>query len=107
MIKYIGTPNPDLVVASLNGSTGPYSSGAVYWDGNQQKFKVIDSSGGAQDMYGQSASVEAGHKLKEMLAWYETKRTEEAQLERLLKEYPNLAEAKQEFDILYNIVKER
>lgn len=107
MIKYISTPNPELVMASLNGNSGPYNSGAVYWDGNQQKFKVIDSNGGAQDMYGQSASVEAGQKLKEMLAWYETKRTDEAQLERLLKEYPNLAEAKREFDILYNIVKER
>lgn len=106
MIKYISTPSPDLVQGNVNGTSGPYVNGAVYWDGNAQKFKVVDANGGAQDMYGMSVSVEAGYKLKEMVAWYEMKKIEEAQLAVLLKEYPNLAEAKKEFDVLYNIVKE-
>ena len=107
MIKFISTPTPDLVQGSVNGSSGPYQSGAVYWDGNAQKYKVIDANGGAQDMYEMSVQVEAGHKLKEMISWYERKKAEEAQIETLLKDYPNLAEAKKEFDVLYNILKDR
>ncbi len=103
MIKYISSP--DLTV-NISGNSGPYSSGAVYWDGNAQKFKVIDSAGGSQDMYGASASIELGSQFKEIQAWVLKKQAEERELERLCKEYPNLSEAKKEFDTIYKLVKD-
>jgi hypothetical protein len=77
------------------------------WDGNAQKFKVMDGNGNSQEMYGVTATVEAGFKLKEMLSWYEQKRMEELQIKELCKKYPNLDEARKEFEILYNIVKDQ
>ena len=106
MIKYISTPNPELLQSNGGGNSGPYHSGHVMWDGNGQKFKVIDSNGTTQDMYGASVSIEAGYKLKEMVAWYEQKRLEEDRIKELCKQYPNLDEARKEFEIIYNIVKE-
>ena len=103
MIKYI--TSLDLAV-STNGNSGPYSSGAVYWDGNAQKFKVIDASGGAQDMYGASVNIELNAQFHEIQSWVLKKQAEERELEKLCKEYPNLAEAKKEFDMLYKLVKE-
>lgn len=107
MLKYINSPNPELIQVTSNSQTGPYHSGHVMWDGNQQKFKVIDGNGNSQDMYGSSGVIEAGYKLKEMYAWYEQKRFEEEKIKELCKQYPNLEEARKEFEILYNIVKDR
>jgi hypothetical protein len=54
-----------------------------------------------------TANINVGPKLREMLTWYESKKLEEQSIKDLCKEYPNLAEAKKEFDTLYNIVKEQ
>ena len=51
-------------------------------------------------------NINVGTKLREMIVWYEQKKSEEQQLAQLCKEYPNLAEAKREFDSIYNLVKE-
>jgi len=42
-----------------------------------------------------------------MIVWFEKMRAEEEAIKELCKQYPNLAEAKKEFDVLYNIVKEQ
>jgi hypothetical protein len=98
---------PDLLLESTgNGQSGPYHSGHVMWDGNAQRFKVMDNHGQSQDMYSNSVTIQAGYRLKEVVRWAEQKMFEEKQLQALCKEYPNLADAKQEFDVIYNIVKE-
>jgi hypothetical protein len=54
-----------------------------------------------------SANINVGPKLREMITWFEKMKAEEEAIKELCNKYPNLAEAKKEFDVLYNIVKEQ
>jgi hypothetical protein len=76
------------------------------WDGNGQKFKVIDGQGQAQDLYGCTVNISNGTIFNEMYTWYLQKKTEEAELDKLCKVYPNLDEARKEFAVLHRLVKE-
>ncbi len=106
MIDYIVCSDPSVLeVSSYNN--GPYTSGAIYWDANSRQFKVVDVSGNAQTIPAGTANINVGPKLREMIVWFEQKKIEEQQIAQLCKEYPNLADAKREFDTLYNIVKEQ
>jgi hypothetical protein len=106
MIDYIISSDPSILeVSSYNN--GSYSSGALYWDANTRQYKIVDISGNAQTVPQGSSNINVGPKLREMITWFEQKRLEEKQMAQLCKEYPNLAEAKKEFDVLYNIVKEQ
>lgn len=106
MIDYILSTSPDILeVSSFNN--GPYSSGALYWDANSRQYKVIDSNGAAQTIPQGTANINVGSKLREMIVWFEKMKAEEQAIAELCKQYPNLAEAKKEFDVLYNIVKEQ
>jgi hypothetical protein len=106
MIDYIVSSSPDILeVSSYNN--GPYTSGAVYWDANTRQFKVVDANGNAQSMTSGTANINVGQKLREMIVWFEKMKAEEQAIAELCKQYPNLAEAKKEFDVLYNIVKEQ
>lgn len=103
MIKTIASA--DLEV-TISGQPGPYHSGHVMWDGNQQKFKVMDGQGNAQDMYGAQAFITMGNDWKVIKAWVSKKQSEEREIEALCQQYPNLAEAKREFDMIYKLVKD-
>ena len=76
------------------------------WDGSAQKFKVMDGQGASQDMHGSTVTISNGSMFREMQAWYMQKRAEEAEIERLCAEYPNLEEARKEFEILKQLVKD-
>lgn len=106
MIKYIYTNSVDCIQPSLNGSM-PYRSGAVYWDHTAQQYKVVDSQGNSEHIMGQSISLDIGTKLKDMLYWWEQKAREEKEIDALCKEYPNLAEARREFEIIKALVKDQ
>ena len=103
MIKSIASS--DLEV-SISGQPGPYHSGHVMWDGNAQKFKVMDGNGHTQDMYGAQAYITMGNDWQLIKNWVFQKQAEERELAQLCKEYPNLEQARQEFDILYRLVKD-
>jgi len=106
MIDYIVCSDPSVLeVSSYNN--GPYTSGAIYWDANSRQFKVVDANGNSQTISAGTANINVGSRLREMITWYEQKKLEEAQIKTLCEQYPNLAEAKKEFDVLYNIVKEQ
>jgi hypothetical protein len=106
MIDYIISSDPGVLeVSSFNN--GAYTSGAVYWDANTRQYKVVDINGNAQSMPQGTANINVGPKLREMIVWFEKMRVEEEAIKELCKQYPNLAEAKKEFDVLYNIVKEQ
>lgn len=106
MIDYIISSDPSILeVSSYNN--GSYTSGALYWDANSRQYKIVDISGNAQPVPQGTSNINVGPKLREMITWYERKMLEERQIAELCKQYPNLAEAKKEFDVLYNIVKEQ
>jgi hypothetical protein len=103
MIRNIASADMQVTVS---GQPGPYHSGHVMWDGNAQKFKVVDNHGVSQDMYGATVNISNGAMFQEMQTWYFQKRAEEAELKRLCAEYPNLEEARKEFEMLKQIVKD-
>lgn len=106
MNNYIMSSDSSIIDVSTPGSGGGYTSGAIYWDANQRQFKVVDVNGNAQSMSPGTTNINVGHKLREMITWYEHKKLEEHQMSELCKQYPNLADAKREFDAIYNLVKE-
>jgi len=106
MIDYINSIDPGILEVSTFNN-GPYASGALYWDANSRQYKVVDANGSAQTIPQGSANINVGPKLREMIVWFEKMRAEEEAIKELCKQYPNLAEAKKEFDVLYNIVKEQ
>lgn len=106
MIDYIISSDPSIIeVSSYNNR--PYTSGALYWDSGAGQLKIVDASGNSQTVSPGTSNINVGYKLREMITWYEHKMLEEKQIAELCKQYPNLAEAKKEFDVLYNIVKEQ
>jgi hypothetical protein len=106
MIDYINSSDPSILEVSTFNN-GPYTSGALYWDANSRQYKIVDVNGSAQTIPQGSANINVGPRLKEMVAWYEHKLLEENKIKELCEKYPNLAEAKREFDVLYNLVKEQ
>ena len=106
MLKNITSSYPN-IIQTAGGSTPnvPQISGAVYWDGNRGQFKVMDSQGGSYDMHFANGTIGPGHELMEMIGWWRNKEIEEANLKNLCEQYPNLAEAKQEFDVLHKLLK--
>ena len=106
MIKYVYTNAFDCIQPSVNGSM-PYRSGALYWDHTAQQYKVVDSQGNSEQVMGQTISFDIGAKLKDMLYWWEQKVREEKEIDALCKEYPNLAEARTEFETIKALVKDQ
>jgi len=102
MIKYISSA--DLIV-SQTGAPGPYGSGVVFWDGNQQKFKVVNGER-SEDLHGATVNISFNVELQEMKNWINKKKVEEAELDDLCKKYPNLDEARNEYEMLRNLLKE-
>jgi hypothetical protein len=106
MIDNIISSDPSILeVSSYNN--GSYASGALYWDANARQYKIVDVNGNAQSVPQGSSNINVGPKLREMIVWFEMMRAEEQAIKELCKQYPNLAEAKKEFDVLYNIIKEQ
>lgn len=103
MIKNISST--DLQV-SMTGQPGPYHSGHVMWDGNAQKFKVMDGNGATQDMYGAQAFITMGNDWQLIKNWVFLKQAEERELAQLCKEYPNLEQARQEFEMMKKLVQD-
>jgi hypothetical protein len=103
MIRHIASTDMQV---TISGQPGPYHSGHVMWDGNGQKFKVVDNHGVAQDMYGATVNISGGSMVHEMYAWMIQKKTEEEELKRLCAEYPNLEEVRKEFEMLKQLIKD-
>lgn len=103
MIKSIASP--DLEV-SISGAPGPYHSGHVMWDGSEQKFRVMDGNGNSQEMYGAHAHITMGNDWQVIRNWVFQKQAEERELAQLCKEYPNLEQARQEFEMMKQLVRD-
>lgn len=105
MIKSINSID-GTITAIVSGQGGPYHSGAVFWDGSAQKMRVMNTDGVSQDMYGQDVHISGGPALMAVMSWAHKKMAEEADLDRICRAYPNLEDARREFDMLYRLVKE-
>lgn len=104
MFNRITSQNP-LVVDVFGQDNISHTSGAVYWDAASRQYKIIDSVGNSTPVPMSYASIAPGHTLQKMVDWFERKQYEEQQIRELCEKYPNLADAKREYDALYNLLK--
>jgi hypothetical protein len=100
------TSSDQLIQISVRNNGGTYHSGAVYWDGNTQRLKVVDGNGNAQDMYGPTVEASGSPILWSVVQWATNKMEQERQLEELCKKFPNLADARREYEFMLNLVKD-
>lgn len=110
MIKNITSSSRWLYVSG--GSTsGPYispgSSGAgmLRYNPNTQDMEVNDGNSWLTIPSGY-ASVEMSPEAESLLNWAQRKRDEEERLEAMMEKYPTLKKAKENFDIVLNLVKD-
>lgn len=103
MIKTIASTDLGITVS---GQPGPYHSGYVMWDGSGQKFRVMDANGSSQDMHGAHVYITMGNDWQALKDWIFRKQAEERELAALCRQYPNLEQARQEFEIIKQLVQE-
>lgn len=107
MIRINSTGSP-LLSTNQGGRTyvsnnGP-GSGIVRYNTQSQQLEVFDGQNWTQ--YYQDINLVLSQQIEYLLQWVDTKRAEDRELDRLCKEYPNLAEARQEFEILRRLVRD-
>lgn len=91
-----------------NGSaSSPSQSGAVYWDGNNRAFAIIDNYGNKNQVYPQMTSVGLDATSINAIAWVTKKMQEEKELEELCKLHPGLKDVKEKFDIMLALVRQK
>lgn len=100
------TSGDGLVHLYAESNGGTYHSGTVLWDGNSQQLKVVDGQGNSQSLYLPRLTVSASSDIHSVMNWAKKKMLEEAELERLCKEFPTLEDARREFEMLKTLVKD-
>ena len=93
----------------VNQSQSHYGAptGAVWWDNNTQSFKVVTGPNQSMELGMDTVNVELRPDVERILRWAERKMMEEARLDQLCKQFPNLEEARREFEIMLALVKDR
>lgn len=85
----------------LSNRTG---AGAVRYNTENQCLEAYD--GAAWVNLTSRVSVDLDEGARFLLSWVERKQAEDQEIERLCAEYPNLAEARREFEILKKLVQD-
>jgi hypothetical protein len=105
------TSNSRYITVSDGSSTNPYISpgavgaGMMRWNSNMNCMEVND--GNSWKTLGMSyASVGLTGETESLLDWAREKRMEEQRLQEMMEKYPALKKAKDNFDILLNLVKD-
>lgn len=93
------------IIDFVESTNAFYISGALYWDANQRQFKIVDSAGNSSTVPVGYDTVTIGQRLQNIISWVEAKQQEEFEVKALCEQYPNLADAKREYDSLLNLIK--
>jgi hypothetical protein len=83
------------------GSTG---AGMVRWNSNMQCFEINDGSVWLQ-MAMAHPTIELAPHVQAVLAWAQTKMSEEAKLTELANQHPGIQDLKEKLDIMVALVK--
>jgi hypothetical protein len=81
------------------------SAGMVRYNGNTQNLEVYDGTYWAV-ISGYVAQVTLDSDTISVLEWAKSKKAEEEKLQKLIDNYPSVKHAKEQLDILINLVKE-
>lgn len=84
----------------------PAQSGQVRWNGHTKEFEVCDNNSG--NWYRINPEVELGcdSELADVIQWAKKKMEYERKLEKLIKEYPAVKDAKEKLDIILKLVED-
>ena len=82
----------------------PAQSGQVRWNGHSKEFEVCDNNSG--NWYRINPEIELGcdSELAEVVQWAKKKMEYERKLEKLMREYPAVKDAKEKLDIILKLV---
>jgi hypothetical protein len=110
MIKNLTSYDPNYISVTGNYASpyiSPGSSGAgmMRWNSNTNTIEVNDGAVWREVPSGEG-SVMLGPKAKEIFEWAESKMEEERKLEEMMEQFPALRKAKDNFDIVLNLVKD-
>lgn len=101
--KYVrvtgGTPSNPYI------SPGSVGAGMMRYNSNMNCIEVNDGNSW-KDMGGNYANVELTHEAESLLDWARKKRDEEMVMVLLIEKYPALKKAKDNYDLIWNIVKD-
>lgn len=84
----------------------PAQSGQVRWNGNTKEFEVCDNNSG--NWYRINPEIELGcdSELAEVVQWAKKKMEYDRKLEKLMREYPAVKDAKEKLDIILKLVED-
>lgn len=85
-----------------NSYTLPSNTGAVQWNGTTKRFQVSVGSGWAD--IDSNIVYQVDDKLMEVIKWAEGKMKMESKIDQLADKYPALKDAKDKYEIIYNLV---
>lgn len=110
MINAIYSNSKHLVVAGGNPggphiSAGSVGAGMVRWNSNTNTMEINDGCVWIA-MPNSVASVDLSSETQRVLDWATRKMHEEHELERKIEQYPALRKAKENLDLIWNIVKD-
>ena len=93
-----GTPNPYI-------SPGAVGAGMVRWNPNMNCMEVSDGNSWKTLSAGQ-VSVGLTGEAESLLDWARQKRDEEQQMQAMMDKYPALKKARDNYDLIWNLVKD-
>lgn len=84
----------------------PAQSGQVRWNGNIKQFEVCDNSSGAWYKIDNTVELSCDPQYHQVLEWAKKKMVEDERIEKLVKEYPAVKDAKEKLDIILKLVQD-
>ena len=84
----------------------PAQSGQVRWNGHSKEFEVCDNNSG--NWYRINPEVELGcdSELADVIQWAKKKMEYEKKIDKLVREYPAVKDAKEKLDIILKLVED-
>lgn len=84
----------------------PAQSGQVRWNGNTKEFEVCDNNSGNWYRINPEIELRNDPELADVIAWAKRKMHQEHELEKLMREYPAVKDAKEKLDIILKLVQD-
>jgi hypothetical protein len=84
----------------------PAQSGQVRWNGHTKEFEVCDNQSGNWYRINSEIELRNDPELADVLAWAKKKMHYEHKLEKLMRMYPAVKDAKEKLDIILKLVED-
>lgn len=110
MIKGMNSSSKYLVVhggqaPSNYVSPGAMGAGMMRYNSNTSSIEINDGNSW-QHMNTNYASIELSSEAESLLDWARQKRDEEQQMKAMIEQYPTLKKARDNYDLIWNLVKD-